>query len=283
MMNKIISKKVLSTETKLMVIEAAEIARKTKPGQFLVIRTDEKGERIPMTIADFDAEGGTLTIVFQEVGFTTDKLGRLKPGDTLLDVVGPLGKPTRIEKFGVVVCIGGGVGIAPVYPIARQLKNAGNKMLSIIGARSHDFLFWEERMRSVSDKTYVCTDDGSYGRKGFVTGQLKVILEESKRIDLVIAIGPVVMMKAVSLLTKPHGIKTIVSLNPIMVDATGMCGSCRVTVGGEIKFACVDGPEFDGHQVNFDELHLRQQAYLEEENLIRKKPHQNCRALHGKK
>ena len=262
-----------------MVIEATEIARKAKPGQFLVIRTDEKGERIPMTIADFDAEGGTLTIVFQEVGFTTDKLGRLKPGDTLLDVVGPLGKPTRIEKFGVVVCIGGGVGIAPVYPIARQLTNAGNKMLSIIGARSHEFLFWEERMRSISDKTYVCTDDGSYGRKGFVTDELKVILEESKNIDLVIAIGPVVMMKAVSLLTKPHGIKTIVSLNPIMVDATGMCGSCRVTVGGKTKFACVDGPEFDGHQVNFDELLLRQQIYLEEEKLIRKKPQQSDRAL----
>ena len=278
-MNKIVKKEVLSTGIKLIVIEATEIARKAKPGQFLVIRTDEKGERIPMTIADFDAEGGTLTIVFQEVGFTTDKLGRLKPGDTLLDVVGPLGKPTRIEKFGVVVCIGGGVGIAPVYPIARQLKNAGNKVLSIIGARSHEFLFWEERMRSISDKTYVCTDDGSYGRKGFVTGQLKVILEESKRIDLVIAIGPVVMMKAVSLLTKPHGIKTIVSLNPIMVDATGMCGSCRVTVGGKTKFACVDGPEFDGHQVNFDELLLRQQIYLEEEKLIRKKPQQSDRAL----
>ncbi len=270
-MNKILRKEVLSTGIKLIEVEAVEIARKTKPGHFVVIRIEEKGERIPLTIADYDTEKGTLTIVFQEVGFTTERLGKLEPGDTFLDVVGPMGKPTRIEKFGVVVCIGGGVGIAPVYPIARQLKNAGNKILSIIGARSHEFLFWEERTRGVSDEIHVCTDDGSYGRKGFVTDELKVILEKNEGIDLVIAIGPVVMMKAVSLLTKPYGIKTTVSLNPIMVDATGMCGSCRVTVGGKTKFACVDGPEFDGHEVNFDELLSRQQIYLEEEKLIHKK------------
>jgi ferredoxin--NADP+ reductase len=267
-LNKILKKEVLSTGIKLLEVEAVEIARKAKPGNFVVIRIDEKGERIPLTITDYDTEKETLTIVFQEVGFSTERLGKLEPGDTLLDVVGPMGKPARIEKFGVVVCVAGGVGIAPVYPITRQLKNAGNKVLSIIGARSHEFLFWEKKMRDVSDEIHVCTDDGSYGRKGFVTDELKAILEKNKKIDLVIAIGPVVMMKAVSSMTKPYGIKTIVSLNPIMVDATGMCGGCRVTVGGKTKFACVDGPEFDGHEVNFDELLSRRQIYLEEERTI---------------
>ena len=269
-MNKILRKETLAGGIKLMVIEAGEIARKAKPGQFIVIRIDEKGERIPLTIADFDAGKGTLTIVFQEVGFSTEKLGKLAVEDTLLDVVGPMGKPTEIEKHGAVVCVGGGVGIAPAYPVARGFKNEGSRVISVIGTRSHEFLFWEERIKSVSDEIYICTDDGSYGRKGFVTDELKVILEKDERIDLVIAIGPVVMMKAVSSLTKHYGTKTIVSLNPIMVDATGMCGSCRVTVGGKTKFACVDGPEFDGHEVDFDELLMRQQIYLEEEKLARR-------------
>lgn len=270
-MNKIVKKEVLGPGTKLIVVEAGEIVRKAKPGQFVVIRIDEKGERIPLTIADYDAEDGTLTIVFQEVGFSTDKLGKFESGDTILDVIGPMGKPTKISQFGTVACIGGGVGIAPVYPVARQLKDAGNRVISIIGARSREFLFWEGKMKNVSDELYICTDDGSYGNKGFVTGELKSILDKDEKIDLVIATGPVVMMKAVSLVTEPYGIKTIVSLNPIMVDATGMCGACRVTIGGETKFACVDGPEFDGHKVDFDELLSRQQTYLKEEKLIRKK------------
>ncbi len=282
-MHKIIGKEILATGIKLIVVESAEIAKRTKPGHFVVIRIDEKGERIPLTIADYDPEGGTLTLVFQEVGFSTEKLGKLDVGDTLLNVVGPMGKPSEIEKFGTVICTGGGVGIAPVYPIARELKQMGNRIISIMGARSQEFLFWEERMREVSDEIHVCTDDGSYGRKGFVTEELKVIVEKKERIDFVIAIGPVVMMKAVSLLTKSYGVKTNVSLNPIMIDATGMCGGCRVTVGGKTKFACVDGPEFDGHEVDFDQLLSRQQIYLEEEKLAQKRPCPGNRASKRRK
>ena len=282
-MHKIIGKEILATGIKLIVVESAEIAKRTKPGHFVVIRIDEKGERIPLTIADYDPEGGTLTLVFQEVGFSTEKLGKLDVGDTLLNVAGPMGKPSEIEKVGTVICTGGGVGIAPVYPIARELKQMGNRIISIMGARSQEFLFWEERMRQVSDEIHVCTDDGSYGRKGFVTEELKVIVEKKERIDFVIAIGPVVMMKAVSLLTKSYGVKTNVSLNPIMIDATGMCGGCRVTVGGKTKFACVDGPEFDGHEVDFDQLLSRQQIYLEEEKLAQKRPCPGNRASKRRK
>lgn len=268
--NSIVKKEVLCKATKLILVEAREIARKAKAGQFLVIRVDEKGERIPLTIADSDGEAGTLTVVFQEVGFTTRKLGQLEVGDMLLDVAGPLGKPTVIEKFGTVICIGGGVGIAPLYPVARSLKNAGNRVVCIIGARSKEYLFWEGRMKSVSDEIHVCTDDGSYGRKGLVTDELRALLEGGAEIDLVSAIGPVVMMKAVSEMTKPDGIKTVVSLDPIMVDATGMCGGCRVTIGGRVQFACVDGPEFDGHEVDFEELLSRKKTYFEEEERARK-------------
>ncbi len=263
-MFKILDVKQLSKEIKSMKVSAPEIAKKAKPGQFIVLRIDEKGERIPLTINDFDPKTGSITIIFQEVGKTTKKLGMLKKGDFLIDVAGPLGHPGRVEKIGTVVCIGGGVGAAVIYPEARALKETGNEVLSIIGARSRHMVILEDQMRKISDELYITTDDGSYGRIGVVTDPLKEILTKRK-IDLVIAIGPIIMMKFVCLMTKEFNIPTIVNLNPIMVDATGMCGSCRVTVGNEIKFACVDGPEFDGHLVDFDELTNRNARFLEEE------------------
>jgi len=261
---KILEKQVLTPEIKLMVIEAPRVARKAKAGQFVILRINETGERIPLTIADFDAEKGTVTIIFQEVGKTTMMLGEMEAGDALLDFVGPLGKEMEEKYFGHVVCVGGGVGIAPTFPKARALKEAGNKVTSIIGARTASMLFWENKMREVSDRLYVTTDDGSYGEKGFVTTILERILEEEK-VDLVVAIGPVMMMKMTSLLTRKYNVPTLVSLNPIMVDGTGMCGCCRVSVDGHCKFTCVDGPIFDGHAVDFDELLSRQRIYLEEE------------------
>ncbi len=263
-MFKILEKQVLTPEIKLMVIEAPRVARKAKAGQFVILRINETGERIPLTIADFDAEKGTVTIIFQEVGKTTMMLGEMEAGDTILDFVGPLGKEMEEKYFGHVVCVGGGVGIAPTFPKARALKEAGNRVTSIIGARTASMLFWEDKMREVSDELYVTTDDGSYGEKGFVTTVLERILEEEK-VDLVIAVGPVMMMKMTSLLTKKYNVPTLVSLNPIMVDGTGMCGCCRVSVNGHCKFTCVDGPIFDGHAVDFDELLSRQRIYLEEE------------------
>lgn len=263
-MFKILEKQVLTPEIKLMVIEAPRVARKAKAGQFVILRINETGERIPLTIADFDAEKGTVTIIFQEVGKTTMMLGEMEAGDTILDFVGPLGKEMEEKYFGHVVCVGGGVGIAPTFPKARALKEAGNRVTSIIGARTASMLFWEDKMREVSDELYVTTDDGSYGEKGFVTTVLERILEEEK-VDLVIAVGPVMMMKMASLLTKKYNVPTLVSLNPIMVDGTGMCGCCRVSVNGHCKFTCVDGPIFDGHAVDFDELLSRQRIYLEEE------------------
>jgi len=262
----ILAKESLAPVTKLMVISAPEVARKAKAGQFVIIRVVEEGERIPLTIADYDREEGTITIVFQEVGKTTMHLGTLEVGDRLASFTGPLGNPTEVEHYGTVVCVGGGVGIAAVYPIARALKEAGNRVISIIGARNKELLIWEDRMRSVSDEIIVCTDDGSYGRKALVTEPLKELMEErAEEIDRVWAVGPAIMMKFCSLTTKPFGVKTIVSLNPIMVDGTGMCGSCRVEVGGETKFTCVDGPEFDGHQVDWDLLLARLRIYVEEE------------------
>jgi NAD(P)H-flavin reductase len=230
-----------------------------------VVRIDEKGERIPLTIADWDSDEGTVTIVFMEVGATTARLALLKKGDAIADFVGPLGVPTEIKKYGTVVCVAGGVGAAPVAPIARALKQAGNNIITILGARSQDLLFCEDVLASTSDRMIVTTDDGSYGRKGVVTEPLKEILDSGEKIDRVVAIGPVVMMKFCSLTTAPAGVKTVVSLNPIMVDGTGMCGCCRVSVGGETKFACVDGPDFDGHQVDWDLLAARQRIYLGEE------------------
>jgi ferredoxin--NADP+ reductase len=258
----------MSPVIKLMEIEAPEVAAKARAGQFIILRIDEEGERIPLTIADFDRSRGTITTIFQEVGYTTRRLGTMEAGDALADFVGPLGQPSEIENYGRVVCVGGGVGVAPVYPIARALKEAGNEVISIIGARTKELLIWEEKMRAVSSELLVATDDGSYGHHGFVTDLLKQVLEERGNVARVWGIGPVVMMRAVAETTRPFGVPTIVSMNPIMVDGTGMCGACRVSVGGETKFACVDGPEFDGHQVDWQLALRRMNMYREEEERI---------------
>jgi ferredoxin/flavodoxin---NADP+ reductase len=246
-------------------IQAPRVAKKRKAGQFLVLRRTEDGERIPLTIVSSDAGEGSVTIIFQAVGKSTTEFAGMKTGDAYLDVVGPLGLATHIEKFGTVVGIGGGIGTAPLLPIATAIKEAGNRLLSIVGARTKDLLILEDEMRAVSDEIVVTTDDGSYAKKGFVTTALQEFIDRGEKIDLCIGIGPVPMMRAVAEVTRPHGIKTMVSLNPIMVDATGMCGACRVTVGGKTKFVCVDGPEFDGHEVDFKELVMRNRAYLREE------------------
>jgi len=246
-------------------IAAPEIARKRRPGQFVALRINEEGERLPLTIADADPVAGTITLIFQEVGKSTAQLGKFKAGDRLSDLVGPLGIPTHVEKFGTVVCIGGGIGIAPVYPIAKAMREAGNTVLSIIGARTKDLLILEEEMRRVSTFLKVSTDDGTYGYHGFVSDILQDLIDQGTAIDLTVAIGPVPMMRVICNVTRNRNIKTVVSLNPIMVDASGMCGACRVTVGGKTRFVCVDGPEFDGHQVDFAELVKRQRAYLEQE------------------
>jgi ferredoxin--NADP+ reductase len=247
-----------------MLIAAPEVARKAKAGQFVIVRIDEHGERIPLTIADYDREAGTITIIFQEVGKTTMQMGTLEIGDKLATFTGPLGHPTEIENYGTVVCVGGGVGIAPIYPIARALKEAGNTVISIIGARTKELLFWEDEMRAASDELIVCTDDGSYGRKALVTEPLKELLEQRK-IDRVWAIGPAIMMKFCAATTEPFGVPTIVSLNTIMIDGTGMCGGCRVQLTESAKFVCADGPEFDAHAVDWDLLLARQRFYLDEE------------------
>jgi len=254
----------LSPVTKLFKVEAPEVARKAKAGQFVIIRIDEQGERVPLTVADYDRQSGEITLVFQEVGKTTKQLGTMKVGDELASFVGPLGRPTEIEKYGTVMCVGGGVGIAPIYPIARALHEAGNYVISIIGARNVSLLFWEDKMRSVSDELTVCTDDGSYARKALVPEPMKEILA-TRKVDMIWAIGPAIRMKFAALATQPFGVKTIVSLNSIMVDGTGMCGACRVEVGGKTRFVCVDGPEFDGHQVDWGLLLERQRIYLEQE------------------
>jgi len=264
-MFRIIYRETLATKIHLFKIEAPAIARKALAGQFVVIRIDERGERIPLTIADWDGKEGSVTLVFMEVGATTFRLALLKAGDFIADFVGPLGVPSHIDKFGTVVCVAGGVGVAPITPIARALKEKGNKIISILGARSKNLLFWEDKLRSVSHQLIVTTDDGTYGRKGVVTGPLKKLLESGEKVNRVIAIGPSIMMKFCAQTTQPFGVKTIVSLNPIMVDGTGMCGCCRVSVGGVTKFTCVDGPDFDGHQVDWDLLFARQRIYLDEE------------------
>ena len=264
-MYKILERETLVPGIHLFKMAAPAVAQKARAGQFVVVRIDDKGERIPLTIADWDKDKGTVTIVFMEVGATTARLALLKKGDSIADFVGPLGVPAEIENYGTVVCVAGGVGAAPVAPVARALKKAGNRIITILGARSKDLLFWEDVLKGFSDKMIVTTDDGSYGRKGVVTEPLKEILESGERIDRVVAIGPVVMMKFCSLTTAPSGVKTIVSLNPIMVDGTGMCGCCRVSVAGETKFACVDGPDFDGNKVDWDLLAARQRIYLGEE------------------
>ena len=251
-------------------IEAPRLARKTQPGQFVILRTDERGERIPLTVADFDQDKGNITLIFQVVGASTELLARMEEGDALLDLVGPLGQPSHIAAgIGTVVCVGGGIGIAPVYPIARGMQEAGNRVISILGAKSRDILIMEEEMRAVSDEVLVTTNDGSYGIEGFVTMALTQLFERGEKIGLIYAIGPVVMMKNVVETARPWGVKTIVSLNPVMVDGTGMCGGCRVEVGGKTKFACVDGPEFDGAVVDFAQLSARQGMYREMEAAAR--------------
>ena len=264
-MFKILEKAFLQEIVVKMVIEAPEIARKRKAGQFVVLMIDEKGERIPLTIVDSDSEKGTITIIYQIVGKTTAKMAEMEKGDFILNVLGPLGHPTEIKNFGTAVVVGGGVGIGVAYPIAAALKKAGNKVISIIGARTKDILILEEDMRKVSDQLLVATDDGSYGFHGFVSAVLQNVIDSKEKIDIVYAIGPVPMMKVLANLTKPYGLKTIVSLNPIMVDATGMCGACRVSVDGKTKFGCVDGPEFDGHEVDFNLLTTRLRMYADQE------------------
>ncbi|HOF05628.1 MAG TPA: sulfide/dihydroorotate dehydrogenase-like FAD/NAD-binding protein [Syntrophales bacterium] len=264
-MSRIVYKEQLSDSVVRMDLEAPEIARKRRPGQFLVLKVNERGERIPLTIVDSDGEKGTVTIIYQIVGKTTALMSELAVGDEIQDVQGPLGNPTEIENYGHVVCIGGGVGVGVIYPITRALKDAGNRVTSIIGARNRSLIILEEEMRAASDKLVVATDDGSYGVHGFVSNVLQGIIDGGEKIDRVFAIGPVPMMKVIANLTRPYGIKTIVSLNAIMVDATGMCGACRVAVGGKTKFTCVDGPEFDGHEVDFDLLTSRLRMYCEQE------------------
>lgn len=263
----IIKKEALAPEVFLIKFKAEAMAKKAQAGQFFVLRVDDYGERIPLTIADFDSKKGLITTVFQAVGWTTKHLSQLKEGETVKDLVGPLGNPTEIRKFGRVVIVAGGVGAAAAYPIAREMKEAGNEVVVILGARNSQFLLFEEEFLAISDELHVTTDDGSKGRHGLVTDALKDVLQ-SNQCNLVFTVGPAIMMKFVSLSTKDFGVKTIVSLNPIMVDATGMCGSCRVEVGGKTYFGCVDGPDFDGHQVNWDLLLSRQRVYCDEEKHI---------------
>lgn len=275
-MYEILVKEELAPVTKLYEVRAPEVAKKARSGQFVIIRIQEEGERIPLTIADYDREQGTITLVVQEVGKTTQEMGTLPVGHHLASFTGPLGEPSEIENFGTVLCVGGGVGIAPVYPIARDLKEAGNKVISIIGARNKDLLFWEDKMRAISDELIVCTDDGSHGRKALVTIPMKEKMEAGEPIDHIWAIGPAIMMKFCALTSQPFGVPTVVSLNSIMVDGTGMCGACRVEVGGQTRFVCVDGPEFDGHQVDWDQLLARQRIYLEQEEAAVKQWEHKC-------
>lgn len=267
-MAKIIEKANIAEAVYEFVVDAPLVAHKCRPGQFVIIRTDEFSERVPLTIADFDREKGYITLIVQAVGNSTRHLcDTFEIGDDILDVVGPLGQPSEMGNLGTVVVVGGGIGVAPVYPIARAYHELGNKVISIIGARNKDLIIWQDKMAAISDEVIITTDDGSAGHKGFVTDPLKEMLEKGEKIDLVLAIGPVIMMKNVAAVTKPFGVKTTASLNTIMVDGTGMCGGCRVNVGGENKFACVDGPEFDAHQVDFANLLMRQQMYKNQESL----------------
>jgi len=256
-----------------MELAYPKLARKARPGQFVIVRASEDGERIPLTIADADPEAGSITLIFQVVGKSTTLLARMEPGDEILDVVGPLGVPTEIERFGRVLCVGGGIGAAPLYPVAKALKAAGNAVTTILGGRSKNLVMLEKEFRAISDAVVVTTDDGTYGPKGFVTDALNDLLAAGERFDRAWAIGPVPMMKAVCDVTRAASIPTVVSLNPIMVDGTGMCGGCRVIVDGHVKFACVDGPEFDGHRVDFDTLAKRLTTYRDRERL----DHETCR------
>ncbi len=270
-MYKILRKKELNPTVTLMDIEAPFVAKKAEPGQFIILRVDAEGERIPLTVADYDREKGTVTIIFQIVGGTTERLNHLNEGDFIQDFVGPLGEPSHTEGLKKVAVIGGGVGCAIAYPVAKKLHRLGAEVHSVVGFRNKDLVILEEEFAAVSDVFKMMTDDGSYGQKGLVTDALKALIESGEKYDEVIAIGPVVMMKFVSLLTKQYGIKTVVSMNPIMIDGTGMCGCCRLTVGGKMKFACVDGPDFDGHEVDYDEILKRASTYKEFEVKEREK------------
>lgn len=278
-MFRIVEKETLAPTLSKFVIEAPFIAKKRKAGNFVIVRATETGERIPITIVDSDVEKGTITLIIQAIGKTTNIIVQMKQGDFFLDVVGPLGEPTPIDNFGTVVCIGGGVGTAEVYPIAKALKDAGNFVIGIIGARNRELVILEEDMGAICDELIVTTDDGSYGQKGFVTDALQNVMNRGEELKGVYAIGPIPMMRAVAEVTRPEKIKTYVSLNPIMMDGTGMCGACRVTINGEMKFACVDGPEFDAHAVNFDELIARNKTYedLEKNSLEEFLQEQECR------
>ena len=267
-MHKILYKREMAEKTVCHFrVEAPRIARKAKPGQFVVLRANETGERIPLTMAGTDPSAGTIDLIFQVVGKTTALLRTLSVGEAIADIIGPLGKPTHVENLGRVICVGGGTGVAVMYPITKAYKDAGNRVTAIIGSRTKDLLILEDEMKAASHDLKVTTDDGTYGHHGFVTDVLRQILDQDKDVKLVVAIGPVPMMKFLCKLTKEYGIKTMVSLNPIMVDATGMCGACRVSVGGKTRFCCVDGPEFDGHEVDYDELVKRQRAYFPEEKV----------------
>ena len=264
-MFKILKNTHLAPQVFQYLLHAPDIAKKALPGQFIILRLDETGERIPITISDSDPIQGTLTIFVQAIGKTSIEMSLMHAGDFILDVVGPLGNPTQVDLFGAVVLIGGGFGIAAIHPITRALTQAGNKTIAILGARTQELVILEKEMQNAATQVHVVTDDGSYGEKGRVTDTLKMLIENKEPIDRIIAIGPLIMMKSVADLTRPYKITTLVSMNPIMIDGTGMCGACRVTVGGEMKFACVDGPEFDGHAVDFDGLLNRLKTYIPEE------------------
>jgi len=272
----VVKKRVLAKAIVLLEIEAPDVAKKAQAGQFVIVRQFDNSERIPLTIMDYDRQKGTVTIVLQAVGYSSTLLTKLEEGDSLLDFVGPLGQPTEIKNYGTVLCVGGGVGVAPIHPIARALKEAGNYVISILAAKNKDLIILEKEMRAVSDEIVITTDDGSYGLKGFATHGVQAVLDRGLNIDAIWAIGPMIMMKSVADFTRPLGIKTFVSMNPIMVDGTGMCGACRVQVGEETKFACVHGPEFDGHLVDFDLAMKRSAYYRKEEAMVMEKYKCQC-------
>lgn len=276
---RIVKKEVYSPVTYLWEVEAPDVARAAQPGHFLMVRINEEGERIPLTVADFDRRRGTVTVVIQAVGKSTREMMALAEGDSILDLIGPLGEASHIQQRSKVILVGGGLGVAPVYPQLRAYKEAGSTTLSIIGFRTKDLVFWEAKFRAQSDELHIATDDGSYGHKGFVSQVLQQVLEAHRDTQEVVAIGPLPMMKACCDVTRPFGVRTMVSLNSIMVDGTGMCGSCRVTVGGKLKFACVDGPDFDGHQVDFEELMRRQRRFQREEQESLERFEEECRLL----
>ena len=270
-MYEIVKAEKLTPDVIKLEISAPHIAKKARAGMFIMVTPDEHGERIPLTMADFSPEKGTITIAALEVGKTTKQLGKMKAGDKVFSLVGPLGLPTHLQNYGSVVSIGGGIGLALMYPVVRAFKQAGNHTINIIGARNETLLMYEKERQAVSDEFYVCTDDGSKGHHGFVSDILKKFIAENKKVDLVYAVGPIIMMKVIANITKPHNIRTVVSLNPIMVDGTGMCGSCRVIIDGKTKFGCVDGPEFDGHKVDFENLTARNKRYIPEEQISLKR------------